>query len=162
MHSPCGVHLNRPWARTHLLGIANRCVDPPSLIKAVEAARSSDVAIVFAGTWAHEGFDASTLALLLSQNQLIEAVAAANPRTIVVLQSGTPILMPWLSKVASVLEVWFPRRRRLRRHCRHSVRRRQSFCKTSSHLPHERRPGPGPFGESVSRHQQYRTLHRRT
>jgi beta-glucosidase len=83
-------------------------VDPPSLIKAVEAARSSDVAVVFAGAWAHERFDASTLALLPSQNQLIEAVAAVNPRTIVVLQSGTPVLMPWLSKVASVLEAWFP------------------------------------------------------
>lgn len=83
-------------------------IDPPSLIRAVEAARSSDVAIVFAGTWAHEGFDASTLALPRSQNQLIEAVAAANPRTIVVLQSGTPVLMPWINKVASVLEAWFP------------------------------------------------------
>ncbi|HEY5212700.1 MAG TPA: glycoside hydrolase family 3 C-terminal domain-containing protein [Acidobacteriaceae bacterium] len=83
-------------------------VDPPSLAPAVAAARSSDTAIVFVGTWAHEGFDATTLALPPSQDRLIEAVAAANPHTVVVLQSGIPTLMPWVNKVAAIVEAWFP------------------------------------------------------
>lgn len=83
-------------------------VQPPSLTKAVEAARHADVAIVFAGAWAHEGFDRASLALPGSQNRLIEAVAQANPRTIVVLQSGEAVLMPWLDHVAAVVEAWFP------------------------------------------------------
>lgn len=83
-------------------------VNTPSIAKAVAAARASDVVIVCVGMWAHEGFDAPTLALPEQQNQLIEAVAAVNPRTIVVLQSGTPVLMPWLHQVEAVVEAWYP------------------------------------------------------
>ncbi|MDE1160899.1 MAG: glycoside hydrolase family 3 C-terminal domain-containing protein [Acidobacteriaceae bacterium] len=83
-------------------------VETPGVARAVEAARHADTAVVFVGEWAHEGYDAPTLALPALQNHLIEAVAAANPHTIVVLQTGTPVLMPWLNKVAGVLEAWFP------------------------------------------------------
>jgi beta-glucosidase len=74
---------------------------------AAELARNSDVAIVFAHQWTAEGMDLPSLALSADQNALIEAVAAANPRTIVVLENGTAVTMPWLSKVASVVDAWF-------------------------------------------------------
>jgi len=74
-------------------------------------AQNSDVAIVFATQWMAEEADASTLALPDGQDQLIEAVARANPKTIVVLETGGPVLMPWLPHVASVVEAWYPGQR---------------------------------------------------
>jgi beta-glucosidase len=80
-----------------------------SLAGAVAAARSSDVAIVFAGTIADEGLDRSTIALAPpQQDSLIEAVAAANPHTIVVLEDNASTLVPWIDRVPAVLEAWFP------------------------------------------------------
>jgi beta-glucosidase len=75
---------------------------------AVEAARRSDVAIVFATEWRTEGLDQPDLSLPDGQDALIAAVAAANPRTIVVLETGGPVAMPWLDKTAAVLEAWYP------------------------------------------------------
>jgi beta-glucosidase len=75
---------------------------------AVLAARNADVAIVFATQWMTEGFDQPDLSLPNGQDALIAAVAAANPRTVVVLETGGPVLMPWLSKTAAVLEAWYP------------------------------------------------------
>lgn len=71
-------------------------------------ARSADVAIVFAYQWEAEAIDLKTLDLSPDQNQLIEAVAAANSKTIVVLESGSPATMPWIDKVAGVVEAWYP------------------------------------------------------
>jgi beta-glucosidase len=79
---------------------------------AVEAARRSDVAIVFATEWRTEGLDQPDLSLPDGQDALIAAVAAANPRTIVVLETGGPVAMPWLDKTAAVLEAWYPGARR--------------------------------------------------
>lgn len=76
--------------------------------EAAKLAGASDVAIVFATQWQTEAVDAQTLALPDGQDALIEAVAAANPRTIVVLETGGPVLMPWLEKVPAVLEAWYP------------------------------------------------------
>jgi len=76
--------------------------------QAVAAARSSQVAVVFASDFAAETFDRPTLALPGDQDALIRAVAAANPRTIVVLNTSGPVLMPWLHDVRSVLEAWYP------------------------------------------------------
>ena len=76
--------------------------------QAVAAARSSQVAVVFASDYAAETFDRPTLALPGDQDALIRAVAAANPRTIVVLNTSGPVLMPWLHDVRSVLEAWYP------------------------------------------------------
>ncbi|WP_420237069.1 beta-glucosidase family protein [Telmatobacter bradus] len=78
-----------------------------NLQAAAELAKNSDVAIVFAHQWTAEGMDLPSLALSSDQNALIEAVAAANPRTIVVLENGTAVTMPWLSKVAGVVDAWF-------------------------------------------------------
>ena len=71
-------------------------------------AAKADVAIVFATQWATEGADQPDLTLPDGQDQLIAAVAAANPNTIVVLETGGPVLMPWLDKTAAVLEAWYP------------------------------------------------------
>lgn len=82
---------------------------PNDLIaKAVAAARKADVALVFVGQKVGEGADRMTLALPNDQDALIAAVAAANPRTVVVLQTGGAVTMPWLDKVAAVLEMWLP------------------------------------------------------
>ena len=75
---------------------------------AVAAARAAEVAVVFAGHKVGEGMDRQSLALPNDQDALIEAVAAANPNTVVVLQTGGAVTMPWLSKVAAVLEMWLP------------------------------------------------------
>ena len=75
--------------------------------KAAEASKGADVAIVFAYQWESEGMDLPNLALPDNQDQLIEQVAAANPHTIVVLESGTAVTMPWLDKVSGVVEAWY-------------------------------------------------------
>ena len=75
---------------------------------AVAAARQADVAVVFANDAQGEGMDRYSLSLPGDQNQLIDAVAAANRNTVVVLNTGGPVLMPWLHSVSSVLEAWYP------------------------------------------------------
>jgi beta-glucosidase len=74
---------------------------------AAAAAKDSDVAIVFATQWAGEAFDVS-LTLADGQDALISAVAAANPKTVVVLETGGPVLTPWADKVPAILEAWYP------------------------------------------------------
>jgi len=75
---------------------------------AVAAARKAAVAVVFAGDYEAEAFDRPTLSLPGDENDLISAVAAANPHTVVVLNTGGPALMPWLKHVAGVIEAWYP------------------------------------------------------
>jgi beta-glucosidase len=74
---------------------------------AADLARKSDVAIVFAYQWTSEEMDLPNLSLPDNQDTLIEQVVAANPRTIVVLETGTAVTMPWLDKVSAVLEAWY-------------------------------------------------------
>jgi beta-glucosidase len=76
--------------------------------EAAALARRVDVAIVFATQWLAEGIDAPTLTLPDEQDALIAAVAAANPRTVVVLETGNPVTMPWLDSVNAVVEAWYP------------------------------------------------------
>ena len=76
--------------------------------EAVAQAKRADVAIVFATQWSTEGLDQPDLSLPNGQDALIEAVARANPNTIVVLETGGPILMPWLDRTAAVVEAWYP------------------------------------------------------
>ena len=78
------------------------------LAAAASAAKQADVAIVFAYQWEAEDSDLPTLDLAPEQNKLIETVAAANPKTIVVLETGSPATMPWIDKVAGVVEAWYP------------------------------------------------------
>jgi beta-glucosidase len=74
---------------------------------AAKAAAGADLVIVFAHQWAAESQDYS-LTLADNQDALIDAVASANPKTAVVLETGGPVLMPWLDKVGAVVEAWYP------------------------------------------------------
>ena len=78
---------------------------------AAAAAARADIAVVFGETWASEGEDHVDLALGDGQDDLIAAVARANPKTVVVLETGNPVLMPWRDQAAAVLEAWFPGQR---------------------------------------------------
>jgi beta-glucosidase len=74
---------------------------------AVEKAKAADVAIVFAWQYEAEAGDLENLSLPQNQDKLIEAVAKANPRTVVVLETGTAVTMPWLDSTSAVLEAWY-------------------------------------------------------
>jgi beta-glucosidase len=76
--------------------------------ESVLLAQRSDVAIVFAVRVEGEAFDLADLSLPWGQDAVIDAVAAANPNTIVVLQTGNPVSMPWRDKVKAVVQAWFP------------------------------------------------------
>ncbi|MCA2224960.1 beta-glucosidase [Nonomuraea aurantiaca] len=85
--------------------------DEEEIERAVALARAADVAVVVVGTNEEvesEGFDRTSLALPGRQDELVRRVAAANPRTIVVVNSGAPVLLPWHEEVAAVLLTWFP------------------------------------------------------
>jgi beta-glucosidase len=90
------------------------CLPPvpaDAIERAAHLAAASDVAVVcvgFGGEWQSEGFDRPNMDLPGKQDALVEQVAAANPRTIVVLNTGSPISMPWLDKVAAVVQAWYP------------------------------------------------------
>ncbi|HTW33595.1 MAG TPA: glycoside hydrolase family 3 C-terminal domain-containing protein [Rhizomicrobium sp.] len=75
--------------------------------KAAAAAKGADVVIVFATQWTSESVDAPNLSLPANQDAVIEAVAAANPHTIVVLETSGPVLMPWIDQVEGVVEAWY-------------------------------------------------------
>jgi beta-glucosidase len=74
---------------------------------AASLAKTADVAIVFAYQWESEGMDLDTLSLPEKQDDLIAQVAAANPHTIVVLETGGPVTMPWVHAPAAILEAWY-------------------------------------------------------
>ncbi|MEN3745957.1 glycoside hydrolase family 3 C-terminal domain-containing protein [Sphingomonas sp. HF-S3] len=84
-----------------------RFIDGTDPAAAATAARTADVAIVFATQWAGESFDVS-LTLADGQDALIARVAEANPRTVVVLETGGPVFTPWADKVAAVVAAWYP------------------------------------------------------
>lgn len=75
--------------------------------KAALAARGADIVLIYAYQWQAEGVDLPTLALPDKQDRLITEVAKANPHTVVVLETGGPVLMPWLHSVAGVIETWY-------------------------------------------------------
>jgi beta-glucosidase len=87
-------------------------VDPQA---AAAAAKGADVVIVFGYQWESEGMDLKSLSLPnyknndkdVDQNAVISAVAAANPHTVVVIESGSPITMPWVEAPAAILEAWY-------------------------------------------------------
>jgi len=78
------------------------------LEEAAEAARAAHAAVVFVYEEGTEGRDRTTLALHPDQDALVEAVAAANPRTTVVMNVGAPTLMPWVDRVGAILLMWYP------------------------------------------------------
>jgi beta-glucosidase len=78
-----------------------------NIAEAVAQAKQAEVAVVLVWQWEAEDGDLPNLSLPGNQDELISAVAAANPRTIVVLETGSAVKMPWLDKTAAVLEAWF-------------------------------------------------------
>jgi beta-glucosidase len=87
---------------------ANVKYDPGSdTASAAALAKSADVAIVFAYQWESEGMDLDSLSLPDRQDDLIAKVASANPHTIVVLETGSPVTMPWSNQVGGILEAWY-------------------------------------------------------
>ncbi|NDL58752.1 beta-glucosidase family protein [Phytoactinopolyspora mesophila] len=106
------VPADRPeGAATLTLGFDLETAEPDQLMaEAVETARTADAAVVVVGTSSDvesEGFDRKSLALPGRQDELVHAVAAVNPRTVVVVNSGAPVTMPWRDEVAAVLLTWF-------------------------------------------------------
>jgi beta-glucosidase len=101
-----------PDALTLRVGVPPLDTDADLLIQdAVAAAEAAEVAVVVVSTSAEvesEGFDRTSLRLPGRQDDLVHAVAAANPRTVVVVNSGSPVLLPWRDEVAAVLAAWFP------------------------------------------------------
>lgn len=82
--------------------------DGNDVAAAAALAAKSQIAVVFVQKWAAESVDAPDLALPDGQDALVSAVAKANPHTIVVLENGGPVAMPWLEQVGAVLETWYP------------------------------------------------------
>jgi beta-glucosidase len=108
-------HVVPPYTVDPVKGIEDRAgpnvkvsfADGANVARAVLIAKSSDVALVMVGDRETEGHD-HPISLADGQDQLVEAVAAANPHTVVVLKSGSVILMPWVSRVPAILEAWYP------------------------------------------------------
>jgi beta-glucosidase len=81
----------------------------PGIAQAVAAARAAKTAVVVVSDDTEsEAADRASLNLPSAQNELISAVAAANPRTVVVIDAGAPVVMPWIGQVASVVDAWYP------------------------------------------------------
>ncbi|HEX2851120.1 MAG TPA: glycoside hydrolase family 3 C-terminal domain-containing protein [Acidimicrobiales bacterium] len=95
-------------------GLELRCAPPRPddlLERAVDAAAEADVAVVVVGMddeWETEGRDRTTLALPGLQDELVRRVVAANPRTVVVVNTGSPVSMPWAGDVPAILQIWYP------------------------------------------------------
>src|SRR5260370_20435850 len=99
-----------------------------ALGRAARLAAAADVALVFAGLsseWESEGFDRQDIELVGEQAALIEKVAEANKNTVVILNTGSPISMNWLAKVAAVVQAWYPGQE-----CGHSIAH-VLFCDTT-------------------------------
>jgi beta-glucosidase len=93
------------------LNLARQTSDDDELAQAEALARAADAAVVVVGTTEEvesEGFDRDSLALPGRQDELVRRVAAVNPRTVVVVNAGAPVLLPWTDDVPAVLVVWFP------------------------------------------------------
>jgi beta-glucosidase len=86
-------------------------VDGSDPAAAAAAAKNADVAIVFGEKWSTEAADNKDLSLDRNDDALIAAVAAANPRTVVVLETGNPVAMPWRDQVPAIVAAWFPGQR---------------------------------------------------
>ncbi|KQZ32097.1 glycoside hydrolase family 3 protein [Caulobacter sp. Root1472] len=93
--------------KARLPGADIQYADGKDTAAAAKLAAGAEVVLVFATQWNGEAFD-SPLTLENDQDALIDAVATANGKTVVVLETGGPVLMPWLSKVGGVVEAWYP------------------------------------------------------
>jgi beta-glucosidase len=108
-------HVVPPYTVEPVAGLQQRAgagvkvdfADGADISNAVALAKSADVAIVMVGDRETEGHD-HALTLAGNQDELVAAVAAANPHTVVVLKTGSVILMPWVDNVPAILEAWYP------------------------------------------------------
>lgn len=92
------------------LGVVQALSEGERLARAVRAAREADLALVFVGLnpeWESEGFDRESFDLPGTQNELVRAVAAVNPNTVVVLTAGSPVRLPWIDAVRGLLLAWY-------------------------------------------------------
>jgi len=121
-------------------------------------AKQSDVAIVFVHQWTSEDMDLPNLSLPDNQDAMIDQVASANPRTIVVLESGTSVTMPWIDKVSGVLEAWYAGSKGadavaniLFGDINPSAKLPMTFPRNEADLPHPQRviPPPGALGKEA-------------
>jgi beta-glucosidase len=103
-------HRSSPLTAMHELAPAVKISYDPGtdLAAAAAAAKKADAAIVFVLQHTHEAGDLETLSLPNGQDELVRSVAAANPHTIVVIESGNPVLMPWAGNVNGIVEAWYP------------------------------------------------------
>jgi beta-glucosidase len=99
-------HVNPLYTVSPVDAITKR--DGSAVAAAARLAGDSDVAVVIVGDVEKEGADRPSLSLTGNQDELVRSVVAANPRTIVVLNSGAPVLMPWADTVPAILEAWYP------------------------------------------------------
>ena len=112
--SEWGVPVYFPSSPLHALqglaapGTAFHFDDGSNPAEAAKAAAGADLALIFVTQWMTEGQDSLTLSLPAQQDALVYAVAAANPNTIVVLETGGPVDMPWSDKVKGIVEAWYP------------------------------------------------------
>jgi beta-glucosidase len=108
------VRLRRPGSDNALSGLQIGALAPllaDPVVQAVDLAAEADLAIVVVGTnddWESEGYDRDDIALPGRQDELIAGVATACAHTIVVVNAGSPVSMPWLDDVAAVIYTWFP------------------------------------------------------
>ena len=130
------------------------------LANAVATAKKSDVAIVFVTQWMNEEHDVPDISLPSFQAELIRAVAKANPNTIVVLETGGPVEMPWLEDTAAVLSAWYPGDRGaeaiaavLFGEVNPSGRLPISFPASLDQLPRPALPQPDPVTDPASKQQ---------
>ena len=90
--------------------VHEQAADTAGVDRAVELARGADVALVIVGTdeeWESEGYDRPHMDLPGSQDELVARVAEVNPRTVVVVNAGSPVAMPWAERPGAILQVWF-------------------------------------------------------
>ncbi|MFV0622981.1 glycoside hydrolase family 3 C-terminal domain-containing protein [Sphingomonas sp. ac-8] len=97
--------------RAALPGVQIDYLDGRNLNATVDAVKAADLAIVFATQWTTEAEDAPNLRLPDHQDALIAAIADAQPRTVAVMETGGPVLMPWIDKVPAVVQAWYPGQR---------------------------------------------------
>jgi beta-glucosidase len=126
---------------------------------AAKLAAASQLAIVFVNQPMSEGKDAASISLPDNQDSLVDAVAAANPHTIVVVESGGPVAMPWIDRVQGVLEAWYPGiggaqslAGILFGEVDPSGRLAITFPKTDAQLPHPQVAGMDLIGKRVTGH----------
>jgi beta-glucosidase len=96
---------------TMRLGVTPKLDEDRLIDAAVAAATAADVAVIVVGSaegTESEGYDRDSMSLPGRQDELVRRVAAAQPKTVVIVNSGTPMLMPWVDDVAAIMQVWFP------------------------------------------------------